>query len=250
MLHRPTFAPRLGRVFGATAVLFTLSSLGGSLRAADTDVDASCPWGRLADGKGKFVRCLTREEAARLRDAAPAASEAAKPSPPPPAPAVPAPQAPAPLPPPAPPPPAEATKPVPPAPPVVAITDLPPADPDPPAEGSTAVVAGASPFEVEIGPVTADTGALPEAVKSLRKAGERYLSCVNKHGGGDPGTVELRFLVQGRGRAEGVSIKKRKGVPARTAQCFANVIDRRYVGYPEAPEVGATLVVTVSKKKR
>ena len=64
----------------------------------------------------------------------------------------------------------------------------------------------------------------------------------------DGGEVELRFLVQGRGRAEGVSVQKRRGVSVAAAKCIADVVDRRYVGYPDGPEVGATLVVTMKKK--
>jgi hypothetical protein len=66
----------------------------------------------------------------------------------------------------------------------------------------------------------------------------------------DRAEVELRFLVQERGRAEGVSLKKRRGLGDAAAKCIADVVDRRFVGYPEEPAVGATLVVTITKKKK
>jgi hypothetical protein len=105
---------------------------------------------------------------------------------------------------------------------------------------------------VEVGPVVADEGALPDALKNLKKAKERYAECVDKNGGltAERGDIELRFLVQGKGRAEGVSVKKRRGLGEGAAKCVADVVDRRYVGYPEAPAVGATVVVTITKKKR
>jgi len=104
----------------------------------------------------------------------------------------------------------------------------------------------------EIGSVTADQGALPEAAKSLKKARDRFVECAQKNGGltADRGEVEVRFMVQGRGRAEGVSVKKRRGLSEVAAKCVADVVDRRYVGSPEEPMVGATLQVVISKKKR
>jgi hypothetical protein len=50
-------------------------------------------------------------------------------------------------------------------------------------------------------------------------------------------------LVRERGRAEGVAVKDRRGVSLVAAKCIADVIDRRYVGYPAAPIVGATLTI-------
>jgi hypothetical protein len=48
-------------------------------RAAEPDpsrypFDPVCPWGRLANGKGLFVRCVTETEAATLASASPAAA--------------------------------------------------------------------------------------------------------------------------------------------------------------------------------
>lgn len=155
--------------------------------------DPACAWGRLSDGKGYRIRCLTRAEAERLAE--PAGDST----------------------------PAGADK--------QASTDA---------------------FDVALGPVTADTGKLPEAVASLNKGMPKYLACLRDHGGLAAGEAEVhvRFLVRGRGRAEGVSVKKRRGVSQAAAQCIADVVDRRYVGYPDGEMVGATLVVKLSKKDK
>jgi hypothetical protein len=94
----------------------------------------------------------------------------------------------------------------------------------------------------------ADTGELPEARAQLLRAGDRYLSCVESNGGisNSPARVTLRFLVRERGRAEGVTVKEREGLSMGAAKCVASVIDRRYVGYPAAPIVGADLSVEFS----
>jgi hypothetical protein len=103
---------------------------------------------------------------------------------------------------------------------------------------------------VELGPVTADSGALPEALQSLRKANDRYVDCVQKNGGlsSDPAEVQVRFLVRGRGRAEGTTVKKRRGVSEAAAKCIADVVDRRFVGYPETEMMGASLLVKVRRR--
>ncbi len=61
------------------------------------------------------------------------------------------------------------------------------------------------------------------------------------------GEVQVRFLVRQRGRAEGVSVAKRTGVSAEAARCVSEVVDRRYVGVPEAPIVGATVLIKFAK---
>lgn len=119
---------------------------------------------------------------------------------------------------------------------------------------SSAVTPELSPplaLDVEIGAVTADVGALPDAVKSLKKAREKFVECASKPSAltADQAEVEVRFLVQARGRAEGVSVKKSRGLTEAAAKCIADVVDRRYVGYPEAPVVGASLTVSIKKKK-
>jgi len=209
-------------------------------RAEPAD-DGFCAWGRIHDGRGRFVRCLAEEEVARLTSTRPvrAAAPAPAPAPPAAAPAVVPAAAPT-VPPPA----------APPGPPPSAA-----ASPVPPAAGQPAVAAPALPAEpsatVEIGTPVADVGSLQDPGKSLKKARDRLVECLDRNGGlaGDRGEVELRFLVAERGRAEGVSVKRSRGVTEAAAKCIANVIDRRFVGYPEQPG-GVTLPVAFTKKKR
>lgn len=262
MKHRAIIPLGARRALGAALAAMAVVTATRAALSAEPDkalaIDAQCPWGRLSDGRGKLVRCLTQDEAVHLRDAAaapppqghpavgadvprspsPVAAEAAKaPSglagsePPKPSAASDAPRAIWPL-------PAPSTKP----PPMEAVPTPSPA-PGAPTESS---------LTAEIGPVVADAGALSDAQRSLRKVRERLVECADKNGGitADRADVELRFLVQERGRAEGVSLKKRRGMSDAAAKCIADVVDRRFVGYPEEPAVGATLVVTITKKKK
>ncbi len=254
---------RASRLLGGVRVVALLSAVAGPLAAAEADrsagVDATCAWGRLADGHGKLVRCLTQEEAARLRDAPAAAApvrpatDSPKAAPPPEATRAPAPAAPS---------ASVASSPAPaglrapalaaPAPqwPLPTEPRRSAADPGVPTEPAAPALDGT--LGAEVTSVNADEGALPDAPKNLKKALERFAECAEKNGGlaAERGEVELRFLLQGRGRAEGVSIKKKRGLGDAAAKCIADVLDRRYVAYPEAPAVGATLVVTVTKKKK
>lgn len=178
--------------------------------------DPVCPWGRLADGQGILLRCLERAEVqallgtlpARATGAAPAAAVAAA-----------APAGSAPL-----------TGP--------AVTGPAAAPPVRPAAYKNVMVQ-------QVGPAQADTGELPDAQAQLRKVQERYAQCVEESGGLEraEGRVTLRFLVRERGRAEGVAVKDRQGVSLAAAKCVAQVVDRRYVGYPAAPIVGVTLSI-------
>jgi hypothetical protein len=49
--------------------------------------------------------------------------------------------------------------------------------------------------------------------------------------------------VRERGRAEGLTVKDRTGLSLAAAKCIADVVDRRFVGYPAAPIVGADLSI-------
>lgn len=101
---------------------------------------------------------------------------------------------------------------------------------------------------LRIGPAQADVGELPLADKKLVAANPKFVECVANNGGlsADPARVVLRFLVRERGRAEGVTVKSATGMSQKAAECIANVVDRRYVGYPAAPLVGATLPIELS----
>jgi hypothetical protein len=184
--------------------------------------DPVCPWGRLSDGHGLLLRCLERTEAQALLAAAPGAGAAPVANPPAPASAAAA----------------TATEGT-----AQALSGRDPALPAPTAPRSVKVYRKVS--VKEVGAAQADTGELPEAQAQLRKVADRYAQCVGNNGGleGTQGKVTLRFLVRERGRAEGVAVKERQGVSLAAAKCVAEVVDRRYVGYPAAPIVGATLSI-------
>jgi hypothetical protein len=160
--------------------------------------DPVCEWGRLADGRGMLIRCLTRAEAASLKGVGSTASAPTAPS-------------------------------------------APGGTPAAPSSSSGAK----QKLAVTVGPVHAEHGQLPEAVRKLKRAEERFRTCVADNGGltRKQGEVQVRFLVRERGRAEGVSVAKRRSLSAAAAKCVADVVDRRSVGLPEAPIVAATLVV-------
>ncbi len=94
-----------------------------------------------------------------------------------------------------------------------------------------------------VGEAEPDTGSLPEARPQLSKPKQRYVQCARENGGlrRARASVTVRFLVRERGRAEGVSVKAHEGMSLEAAKCIADVVDRRYVGFPEAPIVGATM---------
>jgi hypothetical protein len=189
--------------------------------------DPACAWGRVGNGKGMVVRCISEDEAKALRSA-PVATPATKPAPA--APSVSSTTKPA----------AEAT----PAPSSAA--------PEAPADNAAEAEPAPSPdadalLDVVVGPVTADEGTL--GVGKLGQPKDKYQACVQKNGGlsGKTGEVQVRFLVRGKGVAEGVSVAKRTNLSSEAAKCVAEVIDRRRVGTPESPMVGATVLVKFTK---
>jgi hypothetical protein len=197
-MKRSTKSLGLAGLSTAVALAIAFSSVSGE--AADVlnryPFDPACPWGRIANGRGMVVRCLSQTEAAELAQRA-ASGAVAEP--------LPAPT---------------------------------PGTPDvPPAAGFTA--------ELRAVRVSPDIGKLPEAEKKLSAAKERFLSCVADNGGLEEqkAEVQVRFLVRARGRAEGVSVAKKSGLSSQAAQCVADVVDRRQVGIPEEPIVGATVVI-------
>jgi hypothetical protein len=142
---------------------------------------------------------------------------------------------------------AEGAEPVAPASPPDGSTGVAAEDPgaaEPPAPPGRVVVKGVSDAK-------ADTGTLPEAKHQLSRPSDRYVQCVEGHGGLEQPTaqVTVRFLVRERGRAEGVSVQSRKGLSAEAAKCIAGVVDRRYVGFPAAPIVGATLSIELATEE-
>ena len=189
--------------------------------------DPACAWGRVGNGKGMVVRCISEDEAKTLRAAPIAPVAAAKPTPSTPSvgSAKPAPDA--------------ATTPG---------STAPETAPDAAAEPEPAPSADAdAALDVSIGPVTADEGTL--GIGKLGAPKDKYQACVQKNGGlsAKTGEVSVRFLVRGKGVAEGVSVAKRTNLSKEAAQCVADVIDRRRVGTPESPMVGATVLVKFTK---
>lgn len=187
--------------------------------------DPACAWGRVGNGKGMVVRCISEDEAKALRNATAAA--AAKPAPSSPG--------------------VTSAKPAPDATPTPGSTSADSA-PDAAAEPEPAPSSEAdAPLEVTVGPVAADEGTL--GVGKLGAPKDRYSACVQKNGGlsGKTGEVSVRFLVRAKGVAEGVSVAKRTNLSKEAAQCVADVIDRRRVGTPESPMVGATVLVKFAK---
>jgi hypothetical protein len=110
----------------------------------------------------------------------------------------------------------------------------------------------AGPLEADVVSVTADEGNLPVARRKLRTPREKYAKCVTDNGGltAEVGEVTVRFLVRELARAEGTSVEKRHGMSDAAAKCVAAVVDRRPVGTPEGPMVGATAVIRVTKQAR
>jgi hypothetical protein len=188
--------------------------------------DPACAWGRVGNGKGMVVRCISEDEAKALRTAAPAPVAAAKP-----APATPG---------------VSSGKPAPDATPAPGST-APETAPDAAAEPEPTPVDESAALEVTVGPVAADEGTL--GVGKLGAPKDKYSACVQKNGGlsGKTGEVSVRFLVRAKGVAEGVSVAKRTNMSKEAAQCVADVVDRRRVGTPESPMVGATVLVKFVK---
>ena len=224
--------PSAALVLGSFAACLALLSQAMTVSGADAEpavrfpYDPVCPWGRVADGRGIIVRCLEQVEAERLaslpRPAPAPASSIASPAKPQ----------------------LMASSPF--------LTPAPSTTPAaPPAAAMPALAQPPKPFRhvvvTDVGPAQADTGELPEAQRQLRRPLDRYVRCVEDNGGleGESARVTLRFLVRERGRAEGVLVKDRRGVSVAAAKCIADVVDRRYVGYPAAPIVGATLTIAL-----
>jgi hypothetical protein len=200
-----------GLVFGSVAfAAFAALSESAESLLRRYPFDPACPWGRVANGKGTVVRCLSEKEGTTLAAATPAAPPALPAAPPGAAPATGS------------------------AAPATSAASTPAA----PIDGR---------FEIAVGPVTADKGELP--IGKLGAPKDRYAKCVEDNGGlkAESGEVHVRFLVRNKGIAEGVSVQKRFNVGPEAARCIAEVVDRRHVGVPDEPLVGATVVVKITR---
>lgn len=210
------------RVFNKLSLLsaVTLAMVVGFQSLADADIperypyDPVCPWGRVSDGNGMMVRCLQQNEAQHLLQVQGPATQ---------------------------PPAAKSAPAVSPQPPGATSEER----PVPPTRAGSVIVES-------VGPAVADAGDLPVAGKQLSAASaqDKYVQCVNQHGGltAKQAKVVVRFLVRERGRAEGVGVKSHSGLSIAAAQCIADVVNLRYVGYPAAPIVGATIPIVLSSQ--
>lgn len=220
------------------AILLGLAALAtGAVAVAEAEdarllrypYDPACAWGRIGNGKGMVVRCISEDEAKALRSVAPAPVAAASAKPPTLSPG------------------ASSSKPAPDAASPPAST-APETAPDAAADSEPAPGADAdAALEVTVGPVAADEGTLGTGKLGAPK--DKYVACVQKNGGlsGKTAEVSVRFLVRAKGVAEGVSVAKRTNLSKEAAQCVAEVVDRRRVGTPESPMVGATVLVKFAK---
>lgn len=220
------FTPRIKRALIMLPAASLLLAFGAMASGETADAllrrypyDPACPWGRIGNGKGLIVRCLSEAEAQALRTGAlPAAVPSSAPV------ASTAPLA------------ASSTPPVP-------TTEVAEADAGAPASPTNTD----EKLDVTVGPVTADSGTL--GIGKLGAARDKYVKCVKDNGGlqEKEGEVQVRFLLRQRGRAEGVSVAKRVAVSAEAARCVSDIVDRRYVGVPDSPIVGATVVIKFAK---
>lgn len=191
------------------AVIAGRESLAGADNPVRYPYDPACPWGRIADGNGMLVRCLLAAEASQLM--APSAGS----------------QQPA----------------------VAPTGAASSADAFTPVAPSSSTSSMQGTVRVDsVGPAVADAGELPLADKKLAVAKDRFIECAQKNGGltAKQAKVVVRFLVRERGRAEGVGVKSFIGVSQAAAECIADVVNLRYVGYPAAPIVGATIPIVLS----
>ncbi len=211
-LRRPR-ATLLAVGFAALAVPWTVRA--DSEAESRYPYDPACPWGRVANGNGMIVRCLSEAEARSLAagKASPKASPASE-----------TPQGKKEA--------ASETK-----------------ESASGEHATDAKQAAPQPVRVEVGPISAEDGEV--GIGRLHVPKDRYEKCVQEHGGlsSKTGEVRVHFLVRGeRQRAESVEVVAHRGVSREAAKCIADVVDRRKTGVPSAPMVGATLVFKLSPK--
>ncbi len=207
---------RIAPFLVAAALVTGVASIaaGGSSEESRHPYDPACAWGRVSNGRGILVRCLTRAEGEALA-VKPAPAQSAKPPEPKPS----------------------ATG---------AEKKKPPTDkkqPAPPNEPSSKSKPKKATSVLKA--VHVENGTLPKAKARLSKAVTRFNDCVAKHGGmsDGSGSVHVRFMVRERGIAEGVQVAKRRGISKEAANCVAHVVERRSVGLPSAPILAATAVI-------
>lgn len=196
-----------------TALLSGGVALADSSTANRYPYDPACAWGRVADGKGMIVRCLSKREAGEVLEAAKRAREAK-----------------------------EREKQA-----AAEKSGEKPEEKSPEEKPQ----GKAAPVSLKFGELKLDEGSLATeaAIKSLSKGQKKMEACVQEHGGltRDPGELRVRFLVRERGIAEGVGVERRRGMSEKAGKCVAEVIDRRRVGHPSVPITGATLELSFTR---
>lgn len=98
--------------------------------------------------------------------------------------------------------------------------------------------------KLEVGEPSYTAGEVPKAKASVEKLSSKLEACVDEHGGlesAQGGSVELQFLVTSRGVAEGVDLRKPKGVSAEALRCMRDLLQKRGVGTPSTDPVGVTI---------
>lgn len=205
--QRTLFYAFIVAAFGLAAALFSPTSSAADPLENRYPYDPACAWGRVADGRGMLVRCISRAEASQLLSTA---SKAKK----------------------------------------TTSKETEPAEP-PGDDAEEKAPEDAGQVTVRLIRVKADKGELSLAMKKLGAPKDRYLTCLEQNGGlsGNTGEIHVRFLVRSRGRAEGVSVSKRSNVSPEAARCVADVVDRRLVGTPAEPIVGATAVFEFQRQE-
>lgn len=98
------------------------------------------------------------------------------------------------------------------------------------------------PTRVSLDSIAFKNGEVPRAQRALERLAAKELStCATENGGvAGQGTVELKFLVRARGRAEGVDLGRTRNVPPEVAKCLAFTLARRPVGAPSDEPVFVT----------
>ncbi len=220
MRHAPS--ERRGRPTTPWSTFLTLSCLlllpAVGLAGSDSETrypyDPACPWGRLSNGKGVLHRCLSQAEAKRLVTAEKKRSEKSTPS--------------------------------------TAAKSSTATKPSTAAPEETKPEKKPLPtsINVALGPIVADTGDI--TLGRLDAPMDRYQACVVSGGGLSAASAEVvvKFIVQAdRVRAEGATVSSFRGVEKATAQCIADVVDRRQVGAITVPMTGAKLTFTITETK-
>lgn len=107
------------------------------------------------------------------------------------------------------------------------------------------------PTRVVVDSISFENGEVPRAQVSLEKlANQELAACASERGGVQgEGTVELKFLVRARGRAEGVDVGKVRNVPAAVVHCLATTLARRPIGAPSDEPVGVTATLKLIDDK-